>query len=233
MNFLIGCVNAHWVSVSMFILITPYDTASVISSGVEPEPPWNTKSSGFGPVLRSFSTNFCDSSKIGGFNLTLPGAYTPCVLPNDAATVNAPTGLSTSYARSTSDGLVYSLEWSTPELSTPSSSPPVTPSSISSVILSLAMRVRYLRQISRLWSSGSSDKSNMCELNSGSPFLAKYSSPAVNTPSTQGRSFLAQWSVWRTTGTPYTAAKVRTWSAPAMEPAIDACCAELSKNLPA
>ncbi len=73
----------------------------------------------------------------------------------------------------------------------------------------------------------------MCELNSGSPFLAKYSSPAVNTPSTQGKSFAAQWSVCSTTGTPYTAARVRTCNAPAMDPAIDACCAELSKNLPA
>src|SRR3954462_12210175 len=107
MNFLIGWVNAHCVSVSMFIFTTPYDTASLISSGVEPEPPWNTKSSGFGPVLRSFSMNFCDSSKIEGFNLTLPGAYTPWVLPKDAATVKAPTGLSASYAWSTSDGLVY------------------------------------------------------------------------------------------------------------------------------
>ncbi len=42
----------------------------------------------------------------------------------------------------------------------------------------------------------------MCELNSGSPFLAKYSSPAASTPSTQGSSFFAQWSVCSTTGTP-------------------------------
>ena len=32
----------------------------------------------------------------------------------------------------------------------------------------------------------------MCELNSGSPFLAKYSSPAAMTPSTHGKSFFAQ-----------------------------------------
>ena len=42
----------------------------------------------------------------------------------------------------------------------------------------------------------------MCELKSGSPLRAKYSSPAAMTPSTQGRIFLAQWSVCRMTGTP-------------------------------
>ena len=42
-----GRVNAYWVSVSMFILTTPYDTASRISSSDEPEPPWKTRSNGF------------------------------------------------------------------------------------------------------------------------------------------------------------------------------------------
>ncbi len=72
----------------------------------------------------------------------------------------------------------------------------------------------------------------MCELNSGSPLRAKYSSPAAMTPSTHGSSFFAQWSVCSTTGTPYTLASVRTCSAPAIDPAIDACCWPLSSVLP-
>jgi len=56
---------------------------------------------------------------------------------------------------------------------------------------------------------------------------------AAITPSTQGSSFLAQWSVCSTTGTPYTLASVRTCSAPAIDPAIDAAWALLSTVLPA
>ena len=55
-----------------------------------------------------------------------------------------------------------------------------------------AMRCSVRRLISRFSSSGCSDRSSMCELNSGSPFFAKYSSPAAITPSTQGRIFFAQ-----------------------------------------
>ena len=58
----------------MFIFTTPYETASRISSSVEPEPPWNTKLTGSGPVFRCSVMNFCESRRIGGFSLTLPGA---------------------------------------------------------------------------------------------------------------------------------------------------------------
>src|SRR4029078_1218561 len=58
------------------------------------------------------------------------------------------------------------------------------------------------------------------------------SSPAAMTPSTQGRIFFAQWSVCRMAGTPYTLAIVRTCSAPAIDPAIEACCWLLSSDLP-
>lgn len=49
-------VNAYWVSVSMFILITPYETASAISWAVEPEPPWNTSSNGLPSGMSELST---------------------------------------------------------------------------------------------------------------------------------------------------------------------------------
>ena len=42
----IGLVKAYWVSVSMFIFTTPYESASRISSSVEPDPPWKTRSNG-------------------------------------------------------------------------------------------------------------------------------------------------------------------------------------------
>ena len=56
----------------------------------------------------------------------------------------------------------------------------------------LAIRCSVRRLISRFSSSDCSDRSSMCELKSGSPCLAKYSSPAAITPSTQGSSFFAQ-----------------------------------------
>lgn len=55
----------------------------------------------------------------------------------------------------------------------------------------------------------SSDKSIMWLEKSGSPCFLKYSSSASIIPSSHGRSFLAQWSEWRTTGIPYTGAILR------------------------
>ena len=71
--------------------------------------------------------------------------------------------------RAEAQACVYSLDESTSELSTPSSSPPVTPSSISSRMLHLAMRLRYSTQVPTFSSRGSSDRSSMCEEKSGSP----------------------------------------------------------------
>ena len=69
----------------------------------------------------------------------------------------------------TSSGCVYSFDSSTSEFSTPSSSPPVTPSSISSMQLNLLMRSRYSTQVATFSSSGSSERSSMCDEKSGSP----------------------------------------------------------------
>merc|ERR1719261_1351529 len=87
-------------------------------------------------------------------------------------------------------------------VSTPSSSPPVTPSSNSRATLILAMRSRYFLQMAMFSSSGSSDKSSMCEENNGSPFSSKYFSLASMRPSIHGSHAFWQWSVWSTTGTP-------------------------------
>ena len=73
----------------------------------------------------------------------------------------------------TSSGCVYSFDSSTSELSTPSSSPPVTPSSISSMQSNLLMRSRYSLHVATFSSSGSSERSSMCDEKSGSPFFLK------------------------------------------------------------
>jgi hypothetical protein len=67
-------VNAYWVSVSMFILITPLATAVAISASLEPEPPWKTRSSGFGPVPNLASRPSWISLSSSGLSFTLPGA---------------------------------------------------------------------------------------------------------------------------------------------------------------
>ena len=80
-------------------------------------------------------------------------------------------------------------------LSTPSSSPPVTPSSISNKRLILAMRSKYFLQLEMLSSKDSSDRSNMWEEKRGSPFFSKYSSLASMRPSNHGNQDFWQWSV--------------------------------------
>jgi len=85
-------------------------------------------------------------------------------------------------------GLGYRLALSTPVLSTPSSSPPVMPISISSQMLTLAMRVKYLTQVAMFSSLGSSERSSMCEEKSGSWCTLKYASSASSIPSNHGRS---------------------------------------------
>ena len=61
----------------------------------------------------------------------------------------------------------------TSSLLTPSSSPPVMPSSISSSMFIFAILSRYLTQVSMFSSMGSSDRSSMCDEKSGSPCAAK------------------------------------------------------------
>src|ERR1700761_2476060 len=178
--------------------------ASRISSWLEPEPPWNTKLIGFSTErLNLFFTYSCELCRIFGCNFTLPGLYTPCTLPKAAATVKR--GLTfnkCSYEYETSSGWVYKRELSTSELSTPSSSPPVTPNSISSVIPILVIRSRYLADISIFSSIGSSERSSMCDENNGLPVSLKNFSPWSNKPSIQGNNFLAAWSVCKITATP-------------------------------
>ena len=65
-----------------------------------------------------------------------------------------------------------------------------------------AARFRYLLVVSMFQSTGSSDKSIMCEENNGSPCSLKYFSSASNMPSSHGSSFFAQWSVCMMTGMP-------------------------------
>ena len=59
------------MSVSMFILKTPYETASAIFAGSEPEPPWKTKWR-FAPV-EWVSCERLAVPKNLGTQLTLPG----------------------------------------------------------------------------------------------------------------------------------------------------------------
>ena len=63
-----------------------------------------------------------------------------------------------------------------------SSSPPVTPNSISNNKLILAILSKYFLQMEMLSSKDSSDKSNMWEENSGSPFFSKYLSSNSKIP---------------------------------------------------
>jgi hypothetical protein len=94
----------------------------------------------------------------------LPGLYTPWTFPKAAAIENmGPIGARASYTANTCSGDVYSFSGSTCSLLTPSSSPPVIPISISSQIFMGAMRLKYSTQMAMFSSSGSSDKSSMCE----------------------------------------------------------------------
>jgi hypothetical protein len=66
-------VDLDWVSVSMFILMTPLPTASAISASVEPDPPWNTRSSGLAPVPYFAAMPAWISPSSSGRSFTLPG----------------------------------------------------------------------------------------------------------------------------------------------------------------
>ena len=63
------------MSVSTFILTTPKSTAALISSGVDPEPPWKTRSKGREPSgsPSSLITASWAFLRISGRSLTLPG----------------------------------------------------------------------------------------------------------------------------------------------------------------
>jgi len=135
--------------------------ASRISALLEPDPPWKTSSAGKSSSVLCFSlmNAWCLPRKAGD-SFTLPGLYTPCTLPNEAAMVKFFDTLDSAvYTRSTSSGWEYSFSMATSSLLTPSSSPPVMPSSISSKQLILSMRSRYLMHSSMFSSRSSSDRS--------------------------------------------------------------------------
>ena len=81
--------------------------------------------------------------------------------------------------------------------STPSSSPPTTPTSISRIFLASTDLASRRSAISRFSSTGTAEPSHMCDWNSGSmPFLTRFSRSHSIRGSTQvGRTSLAQWSV--------------------------------------
>merc|ERR1719313_2589742 len=92
-------------------------------------------------------------------------------------------GESALYTAHVSSGVEYSLSFDTPELSTPSSTPPVMPISISRIMFMGANLLRYLAQMAMFSSSGSSERSSMCEEKRGSPWALKYFSLASIMPS--------------------------------------------------
>src|SRR5690606_34670084 len=133
----------------------------------------------------------------------------------------------------TSSGCVYNFELSTSVLSTPSSSPPVTPNSISTVIPSGFIRSKYFLEISIFSSIDSSDRSSICEENKGFPCCAKNFSPASKSPSIQGNNFLAAWSVCKRAATHYCAANKGTCCAADTAPKLQACNPSLFNDFPA
>lgn len=83
------------MSVSMFILITPYSSVSRMSARSEPDPPWNTRSiSASAPCLSM--TAACPSRRMVGLSFTEPGLYAPWTFPKVAANMNLPIGASVS-----------------------------------------------------------------------------------------------------------------------------------------
>ena len=94
------------------------------------------------------------------------------------------------------------------------------------------IRWKYSTQMSMFSSIGSSDRSSMCELNSGSPVCSKCCSPRSSRPEIQPSFGFGQWSVWRMTRAPYASASVRTCRAPATEPRIEAWSLDTGIALP-
>src|SRR5580692_5768770 len=163
-----GRVKAYWVSVSTFILTTPYEIASRMSSSPEPDPPWNTRSNGFSLPYLAPTASWISFSTAGR-SRTWPGLYTPCTLPNVAARMYRPRSPSPSASAvaSASSGVLYSFSFISPV--TPSSSPPTTPISISMMMCAAAHFSSSSLAICRFSSSGTAEPSHMCDWNSGSP----------------------------------------------------------------
>ena len=110
----VASANTNWHSVLTFILATPKDIASfIISSGI-PVPPCNTK--GISPVA---SFIFPNASK---FKPAQFSGYWPCILPIPAAKKSIP------------NSAIALHSWGSaisPAPTTPSSSPPIEPTSAS------------------------------------------------------------------------------------------------------
>merc|ERR1712226_968378 len=95
-------------------------------------------------------------------------------------------GLNVFQTSSQSSAVEYNLSLATPELSTPSSTPPVMPISISRMSFMGSIRFKYFAQIAMFSSSGSSERSSICDENNGSPAFAWNASSASSMPSNQG-----------------------------------------------
>ena len=94
---------------------------------------------------------------------------------------------------------------------TPSSSPPVTPSSISKLSPILDILSKSLLLSDKLKSISSADRSSMCELKRGLPCNSKCFSLWPTSASTHGISALFAWSVCKITQMPYFSARRCTW----------------------
>ena len=83
---------------------------------------------------------------------------------------------------------------------TPSSSPPTTPTSISRMMCAAAAFSRSSAAIFRFSSSGTADPSHMCDWNSGAcPFLTRSAETSSSGRTNPSSLFCGQWSVCRAT----------------------------------
>src|SRR5215475_8549958 len=213
-----GRVNAYWVSVSTFILTTPKEMASRISSSADPEPPWKTRSNGLSVPYLAPTASWI-SFRTPGRSLTWPGLYTPCTLPNVAARMYRPRSPSPSASAvaSASSGVVYSFSLISP--TTPSSSPPTTPISISMMTRALAHSSSNSAAMDRFSSSGTAEPSHMCDWNNGSSPRATRSCDSLTSGRMKPSSLsLGQWSVCSATCIGYFTATDRAKCASAIEP---------------
>ena len=113
----VAAANANWHSVLTFILDTPKEIAFCIISAGIPVPP--CKTNGISPVALFIA------SKASKFNPAQFSGYLPCILPIPAANISTPK----------SDINLHSAGSATsPEPTTPSSSPPIEPTSASTDI---------------------------------------------------------------------------------------------------
>src|SRR5215468_468089 len=213
-----GRVKAYWVSVSTFILTTPQEIASRISSSADPDPPWNTRSNGFSLPYFAPTASWISFSTLGR-SVTCPGLYTPWTLPNVAARMyrpRSPRPMASAVA-SASAGVLYSFSLISPTM--PSSSPPTTPISSSMMVWALTHSSSSSDAMDRFSASGTAEPSHMCEPNSGSSPRATRSWDSFTSGRMKPSSlFLGQWSVCSAICMEYFTATERAKCASAIEP---------------